>query len=326
MSKKSREAINSNLKKVLDPPRPKRASHLDGMLNEYAPPEKQPALQDAPPSRHEPPSRDAPGSQNTLHPVHNEPGARREPPSQRELVERLLSPKAAHFRFPYEVLDAALSKVNPLPRVVLLRLYRLSAGFDSNTCHVSIGKLVSHCKIGETKLRACLRELERDGYIRRVSIDVAHKNPDARGITFEVLLPRLPPARREGGSLREPGALNEPPSPHEPNKVNTYKENTQTQGKPAAGVRVSSRFSLEECKRYADHLSKTGQGITNPGGYATKIYRSGEADSLVEKFLNPVPVSDKSKCPDCGGKGYYFPDPSKPETKRCLHERLHTKI
>ncbi|MBA3442198.1 MAG: hypothetical protein H0T92_20255 [Pyrinomonadaceae bacterium] len=85
---------------------------------------------------------------------------------------------------------------------------------------------------------------------------------------------------------------------------------------------MGSKFSLEECQRYAAHLKQTGQGITNPGGYATKIYRSGEADALVEKFLNPDPMIDVSKCPDCEGKGYYFPDPSKPETVRCKHERL----
>ncbi len=322
MSKKSREAINSNLKKVLDPPRPKRASHLDGLLNEYAPPEKKSVVQDIPPSPREPPSRDEPGSQIAPDPLHNETGARREPPAQDEPAARVLTPRAAHFRFPYEVLDATFGKVNPLPRVVLLRLYRLAAGFDSNTCHVSIGKLVSHCKIGETKLRACLRELERDGYIRRVSIDIAHKNPDARGITFEVLLPRLPPARREGGASREPGSRDEGGSRNEPNKVNTYKENTHKQEQPLAGVRVGSKFSLEECQRYAAHLKQTGQGITNPGGYATKIYRSGETDALIEKFINPTPTLDISKCPDCEGKGYYFPDPSKPETVRCKHQRL----
>src|SRR3712207_2984437 len=45
MSKKSREAILSNLSRVLDPPSPtrRRGANLDGLLNEYAPPEKEPA-------------------------------------------------------------------------------------------------------------------------------------------------------------------------------------------------------------------------------------------------------------------------------------------
>src|SRR5947209_1647094 len=41
MSKKSRGAIRDNLARVLDPPPAprKRGAHLDGLLNEYAPPE-----------------------------------------------------------------------------------------------------------------------------------------------------------------------------------------------------------------------------------------------------------------------------------------------
>ena len=59
--------------------------------------------------------------------------------------------------------------------------------------------------------------------------------------------------------------------------------NTHTQ----TGVGVGSKFSLEECKQFAEHLQKTGQGINNPGGYATTIFRSGEADTQIEAFLNP---------------------------------------
>lgn len=54
MSKKSREAILSNLSRVLDPPAPprRRGANLDGLLNEYSPPEqeKPQPLSPAPPS------------------------------------------------------------------------------------------------------------------------------------------------------------------------------------------------------------------------------------------------------------------------------------
>ena len=74
------------------------------------------------------------------------------------------------------------------------------------------------------------------------------------------------------------------------------------------GVGVGSKFTLEECRRYAAHLHATGQGITNPGGYATTIYRSGEVDPLIESFLQPpapAPAqTDLSACPDCHGTGY----------------------
>jgi len=88
---------------------------------------------------------------------------------------------------------------------------------------------------------------------------------------------------------------------------------------------AKSKFTLKQCREWAEHLHKTGQGSTDPGGLAYKRFMDGTADELIEEFINPPPSPpDKSQCPDCGGKGYYFPDPTKPETQRCTHERLQT--
>jgi hypothetical protein len=103
-------------------------------------------------------------------------------------------------------------------------------------------------------------------------------------------------------------------------KENTQKETTQTQ---VPGVR--SRFTIEECRRYADHLRSTGQGITNPGGYATTIHRTGEADELIQVFLNPAAPAltvDASSCPDCKGSGFYYPNGPAGGVAKCKHERL----
>jgi hypothetical protein len=94
----------------------------------------------------------------------------------------------------------------------------------------------------------------------------------------------------------------------------------------AQGARASagSRFSLQDCRRYADHLKTTGQGIEKPGGYATSIFRSGEADSLIEDFLHAPRAPDLSQCPDCGGSGMVYLDTDDPSlgVKRCKHEKL----
>ncbi len=332
MSKKSREAIRNNLAQAIAPPLAstrKRSSHLDGLLDEYAPPdEKNLTVLQTPPSRREPPSSDAPGSPNAPDPLRREPARDTNPLVTRRGQELLLTSKAAHLRFPYEVLDHTLSQVDPLPRVVLLRLYRLAAGFDSNTCHVSIGKLVSHCKIKETKMRECLRDLESGGFIRRVSVDVSHKNPEARGITFEILLSRIS-ATREGVPPRDTNPLiTRTPSQYEPNKEIHIKEthtNSQERLAPRVSVEEKSQFSLKECRAYAEHLNKTGQGINNPGGYATKIHRSGEADDLIAAFLSPSEPSaklDVSQCPDCRGTGFYEPGGTGKGVAKCKHERL----
>jgi hypothetical protein len=155
------------------------------------------------------------------------------------------------------------------------------------------------------------------GYIQRLGEDVANKNIEARGIKFRVLLPRMPPARNRTGSELGRG------SKSEPIKVDTQKENTQTQ-EPAAGVRVGSKFSIEECRRYAQHLQSTGQGINNPGGYATTIHRTGEADELIAQFLNPAISTqiDTSQCPDCKGSGFYYPNGPTGGVAKCKHEKL----
>jgi hypothetical protein len=92
---------------------------------------------------------------------------------------------------------------------------------------------------------------------------------------------------------------------------------------------TASKDSLEECRRYAKHLQKTGEGITNPGGYATTIYRTGEADSLIEKFLNPESAQDidSTRCPDCRGMGFFYPEGiDRSVVAKCRHPRLETAI
>ncbi|MCP9494872.1 MAG: hypothetical protein MSG64_10505 [Pyrinomonadaceae bacterium MAG19_C2-C3] len=101
---------------------------------------------------------------------------------------------------------------------------------------------------------------------------------------------------------------------------------TPKSDKSPAKTKSGSRFSLDECRRYADHLRTAGQGINNPGGYATAVYRSGEADALIENFLNPVPPSklvDASGCPDCDGTGWWYPKGREMGAAKCKHEKLN---
>lgn len=109
------------------------------------------------------------------------------------------------------------------------------------------------------------------------------------------------------------------------------RRNTHTRQRAArASVGVcESRYSLEECRRYAEHLRSAGQGITNPGGYATTIYRTGEADSLIAVFLNPTEISkprDIQACPDCRGTGFYYPQDATKGVAKCRHTRLSDSL
>jgi helix-turn-helix protein len=116
---------------------------------------------------------------------------------------------------------------------------------------------------------------------------------------------------------------------HEDKRSEKEKEekDTHTNGRATrAGVGVGSKFSLEECRQYAEHLRKTGQGITNPGGFATTIYRTGEADLLIEEFLAQASAKEQRdlyKCPDCKGMNYYYPEGiGRGGVAKCKHLRL----
>jgi hypothetical protein len=99
--------------------------------------------------------------------------------------------------------------------------------------------------------------------------------------------------------------------------------------KRARGVGVGSKFTLEDCRKYAAYLHASGQGITNPGGYATSIFRSGEVDPMIEKFLrppSPQELSAVSQCPDCHGTGFWYPQGISDGVKKCKHEKLQERL
>src|SRR5215203_2588946 len=204
------------------------------------------------------------------------------------------APVRGHLRVPNEILYNILPTLKPSEAIVLLRLYALSHGFQKNMCTVSLDKLASGCNLSRTQTRVCVRNLERKKLIKGQGTDNTNSKKELRGLHFEVRLPSAPRAEIA------------------PNKEKTIKEITQTQDEPVVGVRGGSKFTIEECRKYAQHLQATGQGINNPGGYATTIHRTGEADLLIESFLRPQVPSPSSnfatsQCPDCHGGGFYYP-------------------
>jgi hypothetical protein len=232
------------------------------------------------------------------------------------------APIRGHLRVPNEILYNIFPSLKPSEAIVLLRLYALSHGFQKNTCTVSLDKLASGSNLSRTQTRVCVRSLERKRFIKSRGTDNTNSQKHMRGLHFEVNLPS--PIRADSAPHTKSASRAE----NAPNKVNTQKENTQTQDAPAAGVGVGSKFTLEECRRYARHLQSTGQGINNPGGYATTIHRTGEADLLIESFLHPEAAGepsanlDTSQCPDCNGTGFYYPQGTEGGVARCKHERL----
>ena len=226
-----------------------------------------------------------------------------------------------HLRVPNEILYNILPTLKPSEAIVLLRLYALSHGFQKNTCTVSLDKLASGCNLSRTQTRVCVRNLERKKLIKGQGTDNTNSQKELRGLHFEVRLPSITRAEIA------PHTKSAPRAETAPNKEKIIKEITQTQDEPVVGVRGGSKFTIEECRKYAQHLQATGQGINNPGGYATTIHRTGEADMLIESFLRPEAPSpssnlDTSQCPDCHGSGFYYPKGVEGGDARCKHEQL----
>jgi len=229
-----------------------------------------------------------------------------------------LPEKAGRLDLPHRYTDHACSLLSPDEQAVYLQLYRLSWGWGKDTCFISNPRLSERSNVPETTLRRVVKKLVAKKLAE--ILDRKFGSQREQGIVYRV-------SNLDSQSTADSPVTMDRLSAVVPNKINTQKENTQTQGTPAVGVRVGSKFSIEECRKYAKHLQATGQGINNPGGYATTIHRTGEADLLIESFLHPEAVDrssnlDTSQCPDCQGTGFYYPKGAEGGVARCNHEQL----
>jgi Bacteriophage replication protein O len=288
-----------------------------------------------------PPAKSSPPEETTPHvepspPVDISPAEINAPPEisaaqplQTSAAEPITAPALfsrpeQHTRIPNEIFEDILPTLRTSEQSILLRLYRLTWGFQKDTCHVSMGKLGKACNLSARQVTTCVQVLEKRRLIRRVHVDLDNKNQHERGVTFQMLLPQAARAKTTAPANISAAAKTSAGEETSDNKRKTLKENTQTQ---EVGVRVGSKFTIEECRRYAEHLRSTGQGINNPGGYATTIHRTGEADELIERFLNPTVSTqvDASQCPDCKGSGFYYPNGPAGGVAKCKHEKLTTE-
>ncbi len=214
-----------------------------------------------------------------------------------------------HLRLPNAVLDHLLRLLDTDEQSIYVQLYRLSWGYGKPTCKVSLPTLSERTNTKMTSLKAAIKRLESRGLVEKQHLDLGYGKE--QGITYRVSSPD-----RQSDSGWQSSRGSQPES--DTNKEHTLKDTHNTEG-----ARVSSRYSLQECRRYAESLR--ADGITNPGGYATKIHRSGEADDLVAAFLSPAeaaPTVDVSQCPDCGGTGFWEPGGAGKGVAKCKHERL----
>jgi Helix-turn-helix domain len=219
----------------------------------------------------------------------------------------------------HQIVDHLYCHLSAKEQVVHIQLYRLAWGKGRPNCFINLPKLARRSNLSQRSVGEAVALLESKGLIRKGSV-VTGRGKE-QGIEYWIT---PAPALEKTASLANPASLATSPSLAKSGGRIEYKEELHeehTHKEPCVGV--SSKFTPEECRRYAEHLHRTGQGITNPGGYATAIHRTGEADSLIEGFLNPLPSPDLSKCPDCEGRGYKLAVRDGREgVVKCAHELL----
>lgn len=236
--------------------------------------------------------------------------------------------------------------------VYAYRLYghiKRRAGANGGRCYEGARKMAEHCKMSVGKVVDAKKELAEKHLIKITPGDPKTSTPDTIRIidiwaqNYARYRPRSPDEQGVHQQKRPRSPDEHPRSPDErkkePLEERTKEERTHTHlravGAPVVVV-GGSKFSLSDCRRYAEHLQASGQGINNPGGFARTIYKSGSEDELIALWLAklepervesgelPAPL-DTSACPDCEGRGIYYPDPVNPSkgAAKCKHPHLN---
>lgn len=353
MSKKSREAIKANLERAIAPSVPsqpsKRSSHLDGLLDEYAPPEESnPPLSPTPNVSLTPDLSPTPNAWHTprhdyaLRGVGHASRAWHTPnvrlnENQVDLWASVPEQKG-YSKFHNAIIDSVYRLLDPIEQAIYTQLFRLSHGFDKPTCIISLPKLAERANIGTTATHNGIKRLITKNLVEKKTYIVGKGKE--QGIEFSLtfpawLTPNASHARDASHAFNAPIKDKDLKHTHTHAREDAHEaaETAPPENSPAAVAvcveeeseagKTKSRFTFAECRRYAESLRQ--EGIVNPGGYATKLHRSGEADSSIEIFLTPPiasPTVNTSQCPDCHGTGFWYPQGKENGVAKCQHRQL----
>jgi hypothetical protein len=279
-----------------------------------------------------------PSGQPAAGPVGNQPNTDKQPildkqPNMGHLMSPPLKLLASipevrgEARVPHRYTDHLCRVLKPDEQAVFLQLYRLSWGWNKETCFISNPRLSERSNVPLSSMKRAVAGLINKGLVEKTG----HTNGFAKeqGVEYRVFnMGSQPNMNKQPNMSSQP---NMAPNIIKNTQINTHTATLSTESDKkelvTRGVSVGSKFTIEECKKYAAHLSSTGQGITNPGGYATTIYRTGEADALIAAFLEPLEPSkklDASQCPDCLGTGFYYPNGTTGGVVKCKHVKMIT--
>jgi hypothetical protein len=127
-----------------------------------------------------------------------------------------------------------------------MRLYRLSRGFSSDTCRVSVPTLAKACNVSERQVRISVGRLEARELIQRVEQDFGNKDKALRGTVFRILISDPTPARSATPARYATPAQSSAPARDAANKRKDFKENNKK------GI---NRLTPEEIKSFTSTVA-----------------------------------------------------------------------
>jgi hypothetical protein len=192
MSKKSRETILSNLSRVLDPPAPsrRRGANLDGLLNEYSPPEQEKSKPDSLAVSSASASSSAPDASHTSDASLTQ-GASLAPEPDLALRGASLAPEGSlapatqleektldlwagvselhtgYLRLYGVIVEKLYRHLDPMEQAVYTQLYALSWGYGNPSCRVSWPKLAERAGMGQTAAFNAVKRLVAKGMVEK---------------------------------------------------------------------------------------------------------------------------------------------------------------
>jgi DNA-binding Lrp family transcriptional regulator len=147
------------------------------------------------------------------------------------------------LRIPHIIIDTLIPTLSPAESPIYLRLYRLSYGFNRETCTASIWKLGRAVNLSERTTHRAVYLLEQRGLIRRIG-HVFGRN--GGGLTFQVNRPPISPFQTSDNgdpsdnlsvalSFERPEFVNAPPTPdpHREAVKTAYERESDYQWKPS---------------------------------------------------------------------------------------------
>jgi DNA-binding Lrp family transcriptional regulator len=147
------------------------------------------------------------------------------------------------LRIPYLILDALIPTLSPVESLVYLRLYRLSYGFNRETCTASIWKLGRAVNLSERATHRAVYMLEQRGLIKRTGHIFGRKGG---GLIFQVNRPPIGPSQvankfsstetpPEDPSFdcQENESPSLPPDPHLEEVIAAYERETNNRWRPS---------------------------------------------------------------------------------------------